>query len=131
TQNSKLRLRRGKFRFQRFFLREPTRAENAKAYYLALGVYPLHYPVMRGFFHVARSLFELHFKIVGFGIEPSLHFFAHKSSPAFGLFVRCAVTAKASASSYLTTTLFGRLPPSAYCLLLFLTRVCDVLVCEP
>ena len=102
---------RCEFGFQRLLFCEATYAENAETDHVAVRVHALHHRVVRSLFHIAGRFFELDLKLVGFKIEPEFYFVDHKSSPALGLFVRYAVTTKASASSYLTTTQ-NHLPPT-------------------
>ena len=68
----------------------------------------LFYAVYRVRFIIVTVLMAA---VVAFAIEPNFHFVGHKSSPAFGSFVRYAVTMKASAPAHLTTT-HSHLPPT-------------------
>ena len=66
---------RGQLRFQRFFLREATHAQDAEANYLSLGIDALHNRIMGSLFYIAGCVLKLHLKIVDLGIEPNFHFF--------------------------------------------------------
>jgi hypothetical protein len=94
----------GQVRFQRLSLFETAHAHDTKTDEMTSRVHALHHGVVFGFPHVTGSARKPHFKIIGFRVEPDFYFVGHKSSPAFGLSVRYAVTTNASFSAYLTTT---------------------------
>src|SRR5438477_8852365 len=102
---------RRQFSFQRSFSCEGAYSENTKANDIAISVNAFHHGVVGSFLHVTGRFLELHFKVISFAIKPNFYFVCHKSSPAFGLLVRYAVTTKASPAAYLITTQ-THLPPT-------------------